>query len=162
MKTNHKPTEEQKAAAAAKRAELCRRCAPLRPYAEANTKARLAVAFEGLTKEEAEKHYLQEVPAVFRWLPTLNACLEVIYRQQTGQSEFHTFRDWKEKGFMVRKGAHGFMLWSTPKEFKIDTGTVDANGDPEKETVERFALAYVFHAGQVRQIEAPEMIASVG
>ena len=154
MKTNHKPTEEQKAAAAAKRAELCRRCAPMRPYAEANTKARLAVAFEGLTKEEAEVKYLAEVPAKFRWLPTLNACLEVIYREQTGQTEFHTFHDWKAKGYSVKRGEHGFMLWSTPKPFTVETGTVDANGDPEKETVERYALAYVFHAGQVHQDEA--------
>lgn len=155
MKTDRQPTEEQKAAAAAKRAELCRRCAPLRPYAEANTKARLAVAFEGLTKQEAETKYLAAVPPAFRWLPTLNACLEVIYREETGQQEFHTFRDWKAKGFAVRKGEHGFTLWSTPKPFEVDAGTLDANGDPEKKTVDRFALAHVFHAGQVRRIEAP-------
>jgi hypothetical protein len=34
-------------------------------------------------------------------------------------------------------------------------------GDPEKETVERYALAYVFHAGQVHQDE-PAPVAAVG
>ena len=37
---------------------------------------------------------------------------------------------------------------------QFETGAVDTKGEPEKETVERFALAYVFHAGQVRPIAA--------
>ena len=59
----------------------------------------------------------------------------------------------------MKKGEHGFVLWSTPKTFTIDTKMVDEKGEPVKESVERFALAYVFHAGQVRPIEAPaEMV----
>lgn len=151
MKKNRKPTEEQKAAAAAKRAELCRRTAPFKGIVEMNREARFA-EMDGASPETVAK-ILAGVPAKFRGCYTLNACLEVIYREQTGQTEFHTFNDWKAKGYSVKRGEHGFMLWSTPKTFTFETGTVDAKGEPEKETVERYALAYVFHAGQVHQDE---------
>ena len=152
MKTNRKPTEEQKAAAAAKRAELCRRTAPFKSIVKMNREAALASQAGADPAKIAE--FLAGVPAKFRDCYTLNACLEVIYREQTGQTEFHTFRDWKAKGYSVKSGEHGFMLWSTPKTFSFETGAVDANGDPEKETVERYAIAYVFHAGQVEPIKA--------
>ena len=53
------------------------------------------------------------------------------------------------------------MLWSTPKIMKFETGKTLENGDPEKETVERFAVAYVFHAGQVHQDE-PAAVEDIG
>lgn len=157
MKKTYQPTEAQIAAAKEKRAALCRATAPFKRIVEANRKA----AFAGQAGADPEKiaEILAGVPAKFRGCYTLNACMEVIYREQTGQSEFHTFNDWKAKGFIVRKGEKGFMLWSTPKTFTIDTKLVDEKGEPVKESVERFALAYVFHAGQVRPIAAPaEMV----
>jgi len=157
MKKHYQPTEAQIAAAKEKRAALCRATAPFKHIVEANRKA----AFAGQAGADPAKiaEILAGVPAKFRDCYTLNACLEVIYREQTGQSEFHTFNDWKAKGFIVRKGEKGFMLWSTPKTFAIDTKMVDEKGEPVKESVERFALAYVFHANQVRPIESPaEMV----
>ena len=151
MKTNHKPTEAQIEAAKERRAALCRATAPFKRIVEMNREARFA-EMDGADPATVAK-ILAGVPAKFRDCFTLNACLEVIYREQTGQTEFHTFRDWKAKGYSVRKGEHGFMLWSTPKIMKFETGKTLANGDPEKETVERFAVAYVFHAGQVHQDE---------
>ena len=159
MKTNRKPTEEQKAAAAAKRAELCRRTAPFKGIVEMNRKARFA-EMDGASPETVAK-ILAGVPAKFRGCYTLNACLEVIYREQTGQTEFHTFNDWKAKGYSVKRGEHGFMLWSTPKTFTIDTKLMDEKGEPVKESIERFALAYVFHAGQVHQ-DKPAPVEAVG
>ena len=157
MRTNHTPTEAQIAAAKEKRTALCRATAPFKRIVEMNREAALASQAGADPAKIAE--ILAGVPAKFRGCYTLNACLEVIYREQTGQTEFHTFRDWKAKGFIVRKGEHGFMLWSTPKTFTIDTKLVDEKGEPVKESIERFALAYVFHAGQVRPIEAPaEMV----
>ena len=152
MKTNHKPTEAQIEAAKERRAALCRATAPFKRIVEMNQEARFA-EMDGAAPAAVAK-ILAGVPAKFRGCYTLNACLEVIYREQTGQTEFHTFRDWKAKGYSVRKGEHGFMLWSTPKIMKFETGKTLENGDPEKETVERFAVAYVFHAGQVHQDEA--------
>ena len=157
MKTNHKPTEAQIEAAKEKRAALCRATAPFKRIVEMNREAAFASQAGADPAKIAE--ILAGVPAKFRDCYTLNACLEVNYREQTGQTEFHTFNDWKAKGFIVRKGKKGFMLWSTPKTFTIDTKLVDEKGEPVKESVERFALAYVFHAGQVRPIETPaEMV----
>ena len=152
MRTNHKPTEAQIAAAKEKRAALCRATAPFKRIVEMNREAAFASQAGADPAKIAE--ILAGVPAKFRGCYTLNACLEVIYREQTGQTEFHTFNDWKAKGYSVKRGEHGFMLWSTPKTFTFETGATDAKGDPEKETVERFAVAYVFHAGQVHQDEA--------
>ena len=157
MKKTYQPTEAQIAAAKEKRAALCSATAPFKRIVEANRKAAFAGQAGAAPATVAE--ILAGVPAKFRDCYTLNACLEVIYREQTGQTEFHTFNDWKAKGFIVRKGEKGFMLWSTPKTFAIDTKMVDEKGEPVKESVERFALAYVFHAGQVRPIESPaEMV----
>lgn len=159
MKTNHKPTEAQIEAAKERRAALCRATAPFKRIVEMNREARFA-EMDGAAPAAVAK-ILAGVPAKFRGCYTLNACLEVIYREQTGQTEFHTFRDWKAKGYSVKRGEHGFMLWSTPKTFTFETGAVDAKGEPEKETVERYALAYVFHAGQVHQDE-PAPVQAVG
>jgi len=157
MKKHYQPTEAQIAAAKEKRAALCRATAPFKRIVEMNREAAFASQAGADPAKIAE--ILAGVPAKFRDCYTLNACLEVIYREQTGQSEFHTFNDWKAKGFIVRKGEKGFMLWSTPKTFAIDTKMVDEKGEPVKESVERFALAYVFHANQVRPIESPaEMV----
>ena len=157
MKKHYQPTEAQIAAAKEKRAALCRATAPFKRIVEMNREAAFASQAGADPAKIAE--ILAGVPAKFRDCYTLNACLEVIYREQTGQTEFHTFNDWKAKGFIVRKGEKGFMLWSTPKTFAIDTKMVDEKGEPVKESVERFALAYVFHAGQVRPIESPaEMV----
>ena len=152
MKTNHKPTEAQIEAAKERRAALCRATAPFKKWVQMNRDAQ-AAELNGASHAEIAA-FVAHIPAKFRDCFTLNACLEVIYREQTGQTEFHTFRDWKAKGYSVRKGEHGFMLWSTPKIMKFETGKTLENGDPEKETVERFAVAYVFHAGQVHQDEA--------
>ena len=159
MKKHYQPTEAQIAAAKEKRAALCRATAPFKRIVEMNREAAFASQAGADPAKIAE--ILAGVPAKFRDCYTLNACLEVIYREQTGQTEFHTFRDWKAKGYSVRKGEHGFMLWSTPKIMKFETGKTLENGDPEKETVERFAVAYVFHAGQVHQDE-PAPVQAVG
>ena len=157
MRTNHTPTEAQIAAAKEKRTALCRATAPFKRIVEMNREAALASQAGADPAKIAE--ILAGVPAKFRGCYTLNARPAAPHREQTGQTEFHTFNDWKAKGFIVRKGERGFMLWSTPKTFTIDTKLVDEKGEPVKESVERFALAYVFHAGQVRPIEAPaEMV----
>ena len=157
MKKHYQPTDAQIAAAKEKRAALCSATAPYKRIVEANRKA--AFAGQAGADPATVAEILAGVPAKYHGCYTLNACLEVNYREQTGQTEFHTFNDWKAKGFIVRKGEKGFMLWSTPKTFTIDTKLVDEKGEPVKESVERFALAYVFHAGQVRPIEAPaEMV----
>jgi hypothetical protein len=110
------PTPEQKAAAQAKRAELIVRTKPLQSARKAG---------------------------LLPWaeMPTINACLELIYTGETGQSEWKTFLGWKEAGFGIVKGAKGFPIWGRPIECK--EGTVEERG------FEFFPVSYLFHAGQV-------------
>lgn len=163
MKSSRKPTEEQKAAAAAKRAQLCAMTTPFRPYVERNVEAVTAVQFGGMSQDDARAWLTENgVPAQFQFCMTLNACLEVVYRGTTGQTEFRSFQGWKEAGYSVEKGQKGFMIWSTPKQMKlkaemenVETGETES----QEKTVHRFALAYLFHAGQVSN-EAGERPAS--
>ena len=86
MKSRRKsPTPEQKAVTQARRAELIARTLPL----QAARKSGLLPWAE---------------------LPTVNACLELIYAGETGQTKWKTFLGWKEAGFGVTKGERGFPI----------------------------------------------------
>jgi len=152
MKKKRQPTEEQKKAAAEKRAALCRASAPFREIVQKN-RAIQAALFNGASAEEIAP-MLDTIPAQYRGCTTINACLEVEYRALTGQQEFHSFKVWKEKGFSVKKGEHGFMIWSTPKRMTIEREAAEEGADPERIEIERFAISYLFHAGQVEPIKA--------
>lgn len=88
---------------------------------------------------------------------TINEVLEAMYRAQSGQNDFDTFRGWKERGYSVEKGAKGYPIWSRPKARK-DAGEiaktetadgVDVETSSEKKSAS-FWVSYLFHAGQVK------------
>lgn len=89
-------------------------------------------------------------------LPTVNACLELIYTRESGQTEFRTFQGWKADGFSVEKGATGFAIWGKPLQARAegsepapDTFTTPA----EHEAAHGFSffpICYLFSAAQVR------------
>ncbi|NTV60619.1 MAG: ArdC family protein [Chlorobiaceae bacterium] len=85
---------------------------------------------------------------------TINQALILHYQRQTEQTEFRSFYGWKDVGYKVKKGEHGFPVWSTPKTMHFKK-TVEVNGSMEEQEkeVSRFAVAYLFHAGQVEKIE---------
>lgn len=126
------PTPEQKAASAAKRAELCARSTPI----QAARKAGLLPWAE---------------------LPTVNDCLILIYSQETGQNAWKTFAGWREEGKGVKKGEKGFAIWGRPlgaKEGESDAPEIsealaDDGGESEGRGPKFFPLCYLFHAGQV-------------
>jgi hypothetical protein len=127
MKRHRSFTPAQKAAAAARRAELIARSLPL---------------------QAARKS------GILPWaeLPTVNACLEVIYARQTGQTEWRTFLGWKKAGFFVLKGEHGFPVWGRPLEIKpgeSDAATRAEGANADERGFEFFPVSYLFHAGQV-------------
>lgn len=120
MKSHRKTaTPEQKAAAQARRAELIARTRPL----QAARKSGLLPWAE---------------------LPTVNACLEMIYSSETGATEWKTFLGWKEAGYRVIKGEKGFPIWGRPIECNVR-----GDGDAEGNALEFFPVSYLFHAGQV-------------
>jgi len=91
-------------------------------------------------------------------LPTVNACLELIYSRESGQTDFRTFHGWKADGFSVEKGAAGFSIWGKPLAAH---GTAGADAAPveafataaESEAAAGFSffpLCYLFSAAQVK------------
>ena len=64
--------------------------------------------------------------------------------EETGQTVWHTFHEWKDEGCKVIKGQHGFPVWATPRKLKKDTDTDKATGRTW------YPVAYIFHAGQVQ------------
>lgn len=124
MKSHRKsPTPEQKAAAQARRADLMARTRPLQ-----------AARKSGLLP--------------WAGLPTINACLEIIYAGETGQTEWKTFLGWKEVGFGVKKGEHGFPIWGRPIGCH-KVAAPDGTSEPAEGGFEFFPVSYLFHSGQV-------------
>jgi hypothetical protein len=63
-----------------------------------------------------------------------NAEIMAYYVAKTGQTEFKTFRQWKEAGYQVKKGESSYPVFSRPIGEKY------------------FGIAHLFHAGQVEKI----------
>lgn len=123
------PTAAQKDAARAKRAALVARSVPIQMARKA-----------GLLP--------------YAELPTVNACLELQYRAESGQEEFHTFQGWKEIGFSVDKGSAGFAIWGKPLRAEAEGASEAAEGftGEDAEAARGFSffpICYLFNAAQV-------------
>jgi SAM-dependent methyltransferase len=129
MKTSRRkaPTPEQKAAAQAKRAEL--------------------IALSRTVKRAMESGEFPDAE-------TLNAAIVDAYRQRTGAADFRTFAGWKEEGFQVKKGEHGFPVWGKPRRATAgDPAPAPEGGGGPAKTFRLFPLAYLFHAQQVEPVD---------
>lgn len=84
----------------------------------------------------------------------VNEGLVELYSTQTGQRIWHTFKGWLDTGFSVRKGESGFPIWAQPRPMtgkeKPETQPADVSG---AENPAWFPVCYLFHAGQVQEIE---------
>lgn len=89
------------------------------------------------------KQKMRKGDPTFAECETVNDCLRLLYASDTGQTEFDTFKGWKEKGFSVNKGEHGFPVWGRPRKF-----TKEVENGEDKE-FSAFPLATIFHKGQV-------------
>jgi len=87
----------------------------------------------------------------------VNAAVLHIYSQQTGFSDWKTFKGWLDAGQAVRKGESGFPIWAKPRHMKAegamagDLGAIAALNGIEPQGPEFFPVCYLFHAGQVEQ-----------
>ncbi len=79
---------------------------------------------------------------------SINEGIQESYIEETGQTLWHTFHEWKDEGFNVVKGQHGFPVWATPRKLKKDTDTDKATGRTW------YPIAYIFHAGQVQAVQS--------
>lgn len=80
---------------------------------------------------------------------TVNEVLIVMYTDEKN-TDFHTLRQWNEKGYSVNKGATAFVVWGKPKatankqEQSASSGT-----DEDDEDDSFFPLCYLFSNAQV-------------
>lgn len=89
---------------------------------------------------------------------TINGLLRQMYAQQ-GHTELKTFDEWKEAGYIVRKGQKAILLWGKPRKHDRDKEeataptTEAADGQQTSEPQEDFfPVCYVFSQLQVHAI----------
>lgn len=74
---------------------------------------------------------------------TINDAIIAMY-QTDEHREFHTYKQWKEKGYQVRKGETAFLVWARPLE---------AQAEQEQPTEEGkgkfFPVCFLFSNAQV-------------
>lgn len=128
MKTKRRkaPTPEQKAAAHAKRADL--------------------IALSKTVKRAMESGQFPDAEKV-------NDAIIATYQQQTGQTDFRSFAGWREEGFQVKKGEHGFPVWGKPRTAKEGESEGESGGDEEARKYRLFPVAHLWHAGQVEPLD---------
>jgi len=98
-------------------------------------------------KEKANKESFKKYG--YEIFPTLNSYITSIYERIEGTSEFYTFKQWKDKGFKVKKGEKCYRIFSAPKSYKI--GESKETGEDIKGN--RFFQACIFSSNQVEPIE---------
>ncbi len=60
--------------------------------------------------------------------------------------KFNTFKQWKEKGFSVKKGEKAFLVWGTPRQVPVDP-----EADAESEEFKFWPVCYLFSEKQVQK-----------
>ena len=88
---------------------------------------------------------------------TINGLLKEMYAKQ-GHTELHTFDEWKERGYIVRKGQKAILLWGKPrKPNKEDeeTAASDEASEANNAKDDFFPVCYVFSNLQVHAINQP-------
>ena len=76
------------------------------------------------------------------------------YYAMAGHKELHTFGEWKELGYHVKKGETAILFWGKPKASKEAKEAAKAAGQDEETAKEDyFPLAYLFSQKQVSPIQ---------
>lgn len=88
------------------------------------------------------------LPEEFEDCQKVNDVLQRMHELDTGESEWNGFQGWKEKGFRIRKGEHGFAVWGKPRKFEREEAPATGE-DPVTRSYKAFPIAYLFHRGQV-------------
>lgn len=95
-----------------------------------------------MTKEQFKK-FLKE-----NEVPTgdgMNARLMAMYQRATGQTDFRTFKQWREAGRKVKPGESSYPLFSRP----IGVLRAQKSGEPVNvEDMKYFGTCHLFHIEQ--------------
>ncbi|MFL0137712.1 ArdC-like ssDNA-binding domain-containing protein [Tenacibaculum maritimum] len=65
-------------------------------------------------------------------------------------TEFNTFKGWKEKGLIVKKGSKAFFIWSKPRKVEKKKDTVK---EGDKDNYKMFGVAHLFSNSQVEPLK---------
>ena len=95
---------------------------------------------------------------------SINEGLAGYYAEQ-GHTELHSFNQWKQNGYVVKKGSKALLFWGQPQDVRKNSGQ-DTQQQPQQdgEGKEQFyPLAYLFSNLQVEKMgtrqNTPEPIA---
>lgn len=89
-------------------------------------------------------------------MENVNQGLAQYYAEQ-GHTTLHSYRQWQELGFQVKKGAKALLMWGKPQPIKgkeqpqAQTQPTEKKGGDEKDDSDFFPLAYVFSNLQVEK-----------
>jgi hypothetical protein len=83
---------------------------------------------------------------------SVNDGLAAMYAEQ-GHTELHSYRQWREKGFQVRRGSKALLFWGEPRTAQNH----DKKTEKDKDEFSFWPLAYVFSQLQVEPVETAVM-----
>jgi hypothetical protein len=89
----------------------------------------------------------RETGALDKTQGSVNRMLIAQYMNETGQSDFRTFKDWGAAGMKVRKGERGYPIFSRP----LGAIAAETGKEIDSESARQFKTCYLFHAGQVEE-----------
>lgn len=91
-----------------------------------------------------------EAEAIYWANRTLNSFIIEHYQTQTGEGEFNTFHQWKEKNRTIKKGEKGWPVWGQPLGHRPED--IEQNGEPE-EDFKYYPVCYLFHENQTIEVK---------
>ena len=68
---------------------------------------------------------------------SVNSLLLAFYKQQYSTTDLRTFEQWKEAGYIVKKGQTSFMIWATPKATKAEKSDAVKKAEELQKEMER-------------------------
>lgn len=81
---------------------------------------------------------------------TVNEGIIDMFYRPSGHIELHTFRQWREKGFTVKKEEKALLLWAKP----LSALKEERKEEPEEdEKIDFFPVCFVFSQLQVKPLQ---------
>lgn len=117
------------------------------------TKTKREIALERRLALKDLCHNLEIMVELGQLMPsdTKNGLLRQYYAM-AGHKELHTFNEWKELGYNVKKGETAIVFWGKPKATKeAKEQAKEAGKDEDTAKEDYFPLAYLFSQKQVQK-----------
>lgn len=83
---------------------------------------------------------------------TINEAIMTEFYKKNGNTEFNTYKQWKEKGFQVRKGEKAYTLWAKP--LSAQKTKEEATPEEQESKSNYFPICHLFSNLQVEKMAA--------